>query len=527
MFGIIVNIAVFLFVLGLVIMIHEFGHFIMAKRANILCHEFSLGMGPIVWSKKKGETLYAVRAIPFGGYVMMAGEEIQDELIKVGKKVRLISNDSGIVEKIVLDPDLEGYEDYELIEVNNVDLSGLNGEALTINDHTVKRDAFYVFKKQELQVAPTDRSFQSKTKLQRFLAIFAGPFMNFVLAFFLFITIGLVAGFANVDNSILGEIDENMPAFQELSKDDEILSINGTTVTDWDDIKAVLNDNVTDRTIAFEVDRDGVNKTILVTPVIYFYSVGFHSDYDTVNILKIGDVPVQEESAFLNFFYKLFGKDIPEPDVKLETGDIITHVDGVEVLSWYGLAKEVEDNTDNGEITFTVVRNSSSMDVTIESYNTDLVNSQGLNVVESRVGITPNVEFSFFKSIKYGFTGVKDASAMIFTTLDLLFTNDDVGVGDLAGPIGIYQITSQALSRGFISFLSWTALLSVNLAVINLLPIPALDGGRLVFLGYEVVTRKKPNQKIENTLHYLMFILLMGLFVVIAFSDVARLLNIK
>ena len=104
------SIIVFIFVLGLVIVIHELGHFIMAKRANILCHEFSLGMGPIVWSKRVNETLYCVRAIPIGGYVMMAGEEVEDEVVKVDKDVRLIFDDFNNVEKIILDVDDEKYD---------------------------------------------------------------------------------------------------------------------------------------------------------------------------------------------------------------------------------------------------------------------------------------------------------------------------------------------------------------------------------------------------------------------------------
>ncbi|MBU1020633.1 MAG: site-2 protease family protein, partial [Firmicutes bacterium] len=114
-----VNILVFIFVLGLVILIHEFGHFIMAKRANILCHEFSLGMGPVLWSKRVGETVYAVRAIPIGGYVMMAGEEIEDEVVKVGSEVRLVFDDFENVVKIILDHADEKHAEYLKVTVNS------------------------------------------------------------------------------------------------------------------------------------------------------------------------------------------------------------------------------------------------------------------------------------------------------------------------------------------------------------------------------------------------------------------------
>lgn len=80
----------FIIALGVIILVHELGHFIVAKKVGILCHEFSIGMGPAVWSKKKGETTYSIRAIPLGGYVAMAGEEAEKEMVKVGQKVGLL-----------------------------------------------------------------------------------------------------------------------------------------------------------------------------------------------------------------------------------------------------------------------------------------------------------------------------------------------------------------------------------------------------------------------------------------------------
>ena len=99
------GILVFIFVLGLIVLIHEGGHFLVAKYYGILCHEFSIGMGPAVWSKKKGETTYSIRAIPFGGYVAMAGEEAEKEMVKVDQVVGLSFNSNGLVDKIFLKPE--------------------------------------------------------------------------------------------------------------------------------------------------------------------------------------------------------------------------------------------------------------------------------------------------------------------------------------------------------------------------------------------------------------------------------------
>ena len=96
----------FIIALGVIILVHELGHFIVAKKGGILCHEFSIGMGPAVWSKKKGETTYSIRAIPLGGYVAMAGEEAEKEMVKVGQKVGLLLGKNACVEKIYLNPEL-------------------------------------------------------------------------------------------------------------------------------------------------------------------------------------------------------------------------------------------------------------------------------------------------------------------------------------------------------------------------------------------------------------------------------------
>jgi regulator of sigma E protease len=508
---IIVNILVFVFVLGLVILIHEFGHFIMAKRANILCHEFSFGMGPLLWSKKVGETLYAVRAIPIGGYVMMAGEEIEDEIVKEGSEVRLVFDDFENITKIILDHANEKYAEYLKVTVNSVDLKGENNEPLHLNEYTVKRDAFYVFKNREMQIAPHDRSFESKTKSQRFLSIFAGPFMNFVLAFFVFLLINLIVGFPNLDNAELGEIDPDYPAAGKLEKGDIIVSIDGTSVTDWNDVSEAIDQDATDRILTFVVNRDGNEISFNITPILFFYSVGFHSDENSVGVLKIGEISEDTLAGKAGF----------------ETGDIILTIDEVAMTSWDDIASIIYDNSTGEMMTFTVDRSGVTKTITIEPYNRDLVESQGLDVIDNFVGITPVYKFNLFRSFGAGIADIKAASSMIFTTINLLFNNDQVSVGDLAGPVGIYDITSRALSAGFLSFLSWIALLSVNLGIINLLPIPALDGGRLVFLGYEVITNRKPNKKVENSLHYVMYILLMGLFIYITFNDLLRLFNLK
>lgn len=334
--------------------------------------------------------------------------------------------------------------------------------------------------------------------------------MNFALAFFLFIIVGLLSGFPIMDKSIIGSTNENLPAYGEILPGDKILEINDHPVSNWDDVKIVLDENPTDRMIKFDILRDGEEVTVTITPVVYFYTIGIHSDEGAVNELRVGEVVEDSPSQGL-----------------LEQGDIITHINGVFVNTWFDFANELKKDNDGSTVDITVLRDEAEVEVTIKAFSEMYVNTAGYDMVLSMVGIAPDFEFNLVKSLLGGFAGVKNSSTLIFDTIALLFNDDSTNVGQLSGPVGIFDITSRALQSGFVSLLGWMALLSVNLGVINLLPIPALDGGRLVFLGYEAVTRRKPNRKIENTLHYVMYILLMGLFVYITFNDLLRLFNIN
>ncbi|HPJ86249.1 MAG TPA: site-2 protease family protein [Bacillota bacterium] len=188
------NLLIFLVVLSLVICIHEFGHLIFAKKAGILCHEFSFGMGPKVWARKRGETTYMIKAVPFGGYVAMAGEEVEADVLKKGQKIRIGLDMDGEITKIVLNNNNLSYQDFPEITVEDYDLLGKDGGKLFINEYFVKRNALYVYERKVMQIAPFDRTFNAKTKWQRFMVAFAGPMMNFVLAIFVFLLMYLVSG---------------------------------------------------------------------------------------------------------------------------------------------------------------------------------------------------------------------------------------------------------------------------------------------------------------------------------------------
>jgi len=339
----------FILILGSIVAIHEFGHFIFAKLANIYVYEFSIGMGKKIFGKKRknGETEFCVRAFPLGGYVMIAGEDVEDQ--KISK----------------------------------------------------------------------DRQMCNKSFIQRFLVLFAGPFNNFLFAFLLLLVSAFIYG-AVVTTPYIGEVVEGYPAYEAgLQSGDLVLSIDGEKIYDWD--RALVKLQISNgEAVTFEVKKAN----------------GEVKKY-TVNPLK----ELDEEG---NESYK------------------------------FGIATKYEK------------------------------------------------EYGFGKSLSYAFKRTISLFGSMFDTLKYLFTGK-VGVNQLSGPVGIYSIIDSQAKEGFEAILYLVAYLSINIGVINLLPFPAFDGGRILFLIIEKVFRRPVSKKVENIIHSIGFMLIIALLIYVTFNDILRL----
>ncbi len=512
----IIGILAFIFVLGLIIVIHEAGHFFFARRAGVLCHEFSFGMGPVLWQTKRGETLYSIRAIPIGGYVMMAGEDEDTSMVKKGQEVRLLI-ENNIVTKIIVDLKNETYKHLEMVKVLDVDLYGKDGDLFILVDeeeptkYIVQRDGMYVFRQNEMYFSPYERSIESKTKWERFLAIFGGPMMNFILAIVVFIVVGALTGAPQLDSTVLGEVLDDGPAHNAgIRPGDEIVSINGVEVDNWEEISRELDKDISgDITISY--NRAGGEIESTFGPRIIFYNAGFTSDHEVGEGLFVAGV----------------SEDTVAGKAGMEVGDEIKSIDSVEVTTWDEIVSIMASNTAGNSMNFVVERSGELETFDILVYDEELVNSQGLEIVDNQIGIGAEYSFDLGYAIQSGFTGTVDSVKSVLSTIRLLISNDRVGVTDLAGPVGIYSMTSRIAQAGPISLLRWLGLLSVNVGLLNILPIPALDGGRLVFLGYEAITGKKVNRNIENRIHTMMYFALLALFAVVTWNDILRLIGLK
>ncbi|MDD3171251.1 MAG: RIP metalloprotease RseP [Bacilli bacterium] len=535
----IIGIIAFIFVLGIIILVHEGGHFYFARRVNILCREYAFGMGPILLKKKKGETLYSLRAFPIGGFCAIAGEEVEDDPFKNRESVKLDIKD-GIIVGFYLEIEnpkinypvykINSYDIFDAQETGNLYMEVFEGDQL--KRYPVDSQAMIYERKIEFQIAPYNRTLNSKKKNARAMVMFGGPLMNFLLALVVFFIAGLIQGYVNYDSSVLDDITEGTPAYiAGLRDDDEIINLkSGTLVQDvakWDDISVFMSDYQTLGgldTITVTYLRDGEEKVASLIPVVYVYNGGFASDYTIVDKVVVGIVSTIDNNLSNN--------------TEIKVGDQILEVEGTTVVSWGDVYHIFEsyigdsESDDENWINLKVLRDGEELVIKVKPFSKVLMEKQTttsgeqIPAVKVAMGVSPTYKFSLLKSFAYSGQRTVSSFTAIIDTFDLLF-NGDVGVQNLSGPVGIFSLTKDVATQGIAPILNLIGLLSVNIGLLNLLPIPALDGGRLVFLAYEAITKKKANQKVETVLITVTMLLLFGLMIYVTFGDILRLLGIR
>ncbi|ASV65922.1 RIP metalloprotease RseP [Cytobacillus sp. FSL W7-1323] len=416
------TVIAFIIIFGALVFFHELGHLIFAKRAGILCREFAIGMGPKVFSFTKNDTLYTIRLLPIGGYVRMAGEDVEMVELKAGYRVGLVFNDQNEVQKIILN-NKDKYPDARILEIEHADIEHeliLKGyvegeEEEKLETFKVNRRAVLVEDGTETLIAPYDRQFSSKTLGQRTMAIFAGPMMNFVLAFVIFVIIALLQGMPS-NAPMLGELTEDGAAIDAGFKQGDIVhSVDGAEISSWQDVVEIIQKNPNNE-LEFQIDRGGEEMTIPVTPK----------------------------------------------------------------------SQEIEDGPTIGVI-----------------------------------GVYSPMEKNPLKSVVYGAEETLLWTKEIFVILGKLISGEFT-IDALSGPVGIYVSVDTVAQSGIFYLMKWAGVLSINLGIMNLLPIPALDGGRLMFFAIEGVRGKPIDKQKEGMVHFVGFALLMLLMLVVTWNDIQR-----
>lgn len=539
----ILGIIVFIIVLMVIVAVHEGGHFLVAKKSGILCHEYSIGMGPLIVQKKKGETMYSFRAIPIGGYVAMAGEEVEDDVLKGVEDVKLLIED-GIVKKIVFVLDNPKYQDLKQYHVVDYDLIGTaeakedelfikvteegSEEEITFQ---VARDCMINYKKkEEMQIAPYDRNFTNKPWINRFLSVLAGPLMNFIFAWVIFLLMGIIFGYADTSSTKVASVS-GAAVEAGMVDGDTIYSINGVTLSDWDSLQLVMAKVATGEAISddnpgitydgkldivYKHNDEGVS--VVMIPKVYFAS----SDLIVAYSAEAGGVIINnDEKDFKDTKVAKAGLNIGDKIYKIND----TEINGIDdILKFYdkNVTKEVT------KLDFYVASedpNIAATPHTIAIYTLGDLEASNIKPVNVVLGVSTGSKFQFGKLLYVPFVQTGKASVQIIMTLKQLFSkNSSLSIKDLSGPVGIASLFVRLVKGddAFYNVLYWTGLISVNLGVINLLPLPALDGGRIAFLIYEGITRKKPSPKVENIIHTVGLILLLALSAFILLSDIIK-----
>lgn len=414
----------FIVVFGIIVIVHEFGHFYFAKRAGILVREFSIGMGPKIFQTHKNETTYTVRILPIGGYVMMAGYE-EDDDIRLGMPALLILDENEQVQEIDLRNESFN-QDGIPIDVIDYDFNEnlqIHGQLASNSEETVSfpvNENAIILQEDgtKMQIAPANRQIQNAPLLKRILTNIGGPLNNFLLAIVAFSLLAFMQNGIPSEEAIIGQISPDSPAFEsQLTTGDRVLAVDDEEITSWNEMALLIRN---------------------------------------------------------------------QPNIE-------THL-------------SVEN--ENGEVY--------ELDITPDSHTLEDGEEIGL------IGVEVYRNNSFIDKIVFGFSQTWNLTVEIFFSIISLFTGQFT-IDDLGGPVAIYNLTGEvAATAGYLGIINFIGFLSINLGLMNLLPIPGLDGGKIVLNLLEAVRGKPLSQEKETIITLVGIFILLALMLFITWNDIQR-----
>jgi len=424
----------FLITLGLVVIVHELGHFLVCKIFGVYVKTFSIGIGPKILRRRWGDTEYVLSAIPFGGYVKMAGEGVMEEI-----------QDTGTWEE----------RKYPLGTIEG------NREAAGLDEDI-----------------PADRLFNLRPAWQRLLVFVAGPLFNLVLSYVIYSGLIAVDGLPTVPFTTVGEVREETPAAAAgFQIGDRILAVEGASAATWGDFEDLLvppGNRDAGRTppVTVTVERDGLPQDLRLAPVFDaaagYWSVGLQPWNTTVGLVQRGG---------------------PADRAGLSRGDEITEVAGQPVTSFGGIAARVNARPGE-EIELRWLRDGVEMSGTVQVKSAEIQPGE----IGGRIFIEPFYgaeRVSFWRALQLGYDRT---TGTIRITVDVLsdFVRRKLGLDAVGGPLRIGQAAGEMLRWSFSHLMLFIAFFSINLFLLNLMPIPVLDGGHVLFLLLEVARGGKP-----------------------------------
>jgi regulator of sigma E protease len=454
------TIVSFIVILGLLIFVHEVGHFLVAKRAGVGVLKFSLGFGRRLFGFRRGETEYLVSAIPLGGYVKMVGEDPRE---------------------VVVDATGQAFDGA--------------GQPLDLQ-----------------------KSFAHKSVWARIAIVLAGPGANYLLGFLLFWVAAVFVGSPSME-AIVGEVEEDAPAARVgLHPKDKIVAVDGEAVSSWSDLILRIND-ASGRAVALHVKRGKEDVNVTITPR--------RRDVTTTVIPPtIGRV----------------APDFPAAEAGLRPGDRIIAVNGDPIDSWQQLSLKIRVRPGRA-VTLTVERDGAQFEAIVtprlspapekeaQGQQVGLIGIEAVSEYEQRrvglwdAGISPILtHMDPFSALVHAGNQTAGWTVTIVWALWKI-VQGEISPRTLGGPILMAQMTGEAAQQGLLYLIFLTAVLSINLGLLNLLPIPILDGGHLAFFGIELLRGRPISVKKREMAQRVGLVLLVGLMIFAFYNDIFRLLG--
>lgn len=424
----VIDIAIALLVFGILVAIHEFGHFSVAKLSGIKVNKFAIGMGPRLIKFTKGETEYSLRLFPIGGFCAMEGED----------------DDSS-------DP----------------------------------------------------RAFRNKSVPKRIAVVVAGAVMNLILGFIVCIIMTCVMD--RIPTLKISEFRENAMSYETgLRVGDKILKLDNTRVFNDTDLSYEFG-NSKDQVFDVTVKRDGKKVKISNVKFLHEYYYFYTSDGELVSLEK----------------NQVYG-DNKEEELKLIASNLETkNSEEAKEIDGNILADKKTENKENYHYFFNTETEKTEFGQ-VKDFMDDKYMELGFAQSAFDFWVEPAKSKNIVSVVSYASGSFVTLARLIWKSLIDLLTGQ-YGISDLSGPVGIVSAIGEVRSYGFDTLLKLVAMISINLGIFNLLPIPALDGGRLVFLLIEAVRRKPVPPEKEGMVHLIFMGLLLLLMVVVTISDVKKL----
>jgi regulator of sigma E protease len=439
----------FVVVLGILILVHELGHFFMARLAGVGVERFSIGFGPVLWRVRGKETEYCVSAIPMGGYVKMMGDD--ENPLEGGKGV-------------AIDP---------------------------------------------------AKAFNTKPLIARFLIVFAGPAMNFILAAVIAALMFMLVG-RPVAPAEIGRVTDGGPAAQAgLKTGERLVAVDGQPIQYWEDLARVVQ-SAGGRALSVTVRGPGGERTVTLTPAPAKRKDLFG---DEQSVWEIGATP---------YVPAAIGDTVsgdPADAAGLKPNDVVTAIEGQPVLSWDELAEKIHQRAEQ-PTRLEVKRGGETVAVTVTPKKGKIPGPDGKETEVGLIGIRPSGAVTFVRSnpitsLWDGFVWSVDVTAKTAIGLYKIVVGQ-LDRSNIGGPIQIAKTAGEQARQGIVSLALFTAVISINLFLLNLLPVPMLDGGHLLFFAFEAVLGRPLSVRKREVAQQVGFALLMLLMVFAFYNDFKR-----